>query len=40
MYWVRRQPGHMSKQARSDEQATRLWDESEKLLTSAGFAPA
>jgi NAD(P)-dependent dehydrogenase (short-subunit alcohol dehydrogenase family) len=40
MYWVRRKPGHMSKQARSDEQATRLWAESEQLLASAGFAPA
>ncbi len=38
LYWVRRRPGHMSRQAHSDEQATRLWDESEKLLASAGFA--
>jgi len=37
-YWVRSKPGHMSAQARNDEQATRLWDESEKLLASAGFA--
>jgi NAD(P)-dependent dehydrogenase (short-subunit alcohol dehydrogenase family) len=38
MYWVRRKPGHMSAQARNDEQATRLWSESEALLASAGFA--
>jgi NAD(P)-dependent dehydrogenase (short-subunit alcohol dehydrogenase family) len=36
-YWVRRKPGHMSRQARSDLQAQRLWDESERLLASAGF---
>jgi NAD(P)-dependent dehydrogenase (short-subunit alcohol dehydrogenase family) len=36
-YWVRRKPGHMSRQARSDAQAQRLWDESERLLNSAGF---
>jgi NAD(P)-dependent dehydrogenase (short-subunit alcohol dehydrogenase family) len=35
-YWVRSKPGHMSKQAQSDEQAARLWDESEKLLASVG----
>lgn len=39
-YYVRRRPGHMSSQARSDEQAARLWEESEKLLASAGFAVA
>jgi NAD(P)-dependent dehydrogenase (short-subunit alcohol dehydrogenase family) len=38
MYWVRRKPGHMSAQARNDVQASRLWTESEALLTSAGFA--
>ena len=38
LYWVRRRPGHMSAQARNDEQATRLWTESEALLASAGFA--
>jgi NAD(P)-dependent dehydrogenase (short-subunit alcohol dehydrogenase family) len=37
IYWARRRPGHMSGQARNDEQATRLWDESEKLLASVGF---
>jgi NAD(P)-dependent dehydrogenase (short-subunit alcohol dehydrogenase family) len=37
-YWVRRRPGHMSAHARDDEQAKRLWSESEKLLDSAGFA--
>jgi NAD(P)-dependent dehydrogenase (short-subunit alcohol dehydrogenase family) len=40
MYWVRSKPGHMSSQAHNDEQATQLWDESEKLLASAGFAAA
>ena len=37
-YWVRSKPGHMSRQARDDEAAARLWDESERLLVSAGFA--
>jgi NAD(P)-dependent dehydrogenase (short-subunit alcohol dehydrogenase family) len=36
-YWVRRKPGHMSRQARSEVQAQRLWSESERLLESAGF---
>ncbi len=40
MYWVRSKPGHMSRQARDDEAAARLWDESERLLASAGFAVA
>jgi len=38
MYWVRSKPGHMSRQARNDEAAARLWDESERLLASTGFA--
>lgn len=38
MYWVRSKPGHMSRHARDDEAAARLWDESEKLLASVGFA--
>jgi NAD(P)-dependent dehydrogenase (short-subunit alcohol dehydrogenase family) len=38
IYWVRSKPGHMSTQAHSDQQALQLWDESEKLLASAGFA--
>ena len=38
MYWVRSKPGHMSTQAHSVEQASRLWEESEKLLASVGFA--
>ena len=38
MYWVRRKPGHMSRNARNAEAAARLWDESERLLASAGFA--
>ena len=38
MYWVRSKPGHMSRAARDDGTASRLWEESEKLLTSAGYA--
>jgi NAD(P)-dependent dehydrogenase (short-subunit alcohol dehydrogenase family) len=40
MYWVRSKPGHMSRHARDDAAAERLWDESERLLASAGFAPS
>jgi NAD(P)-dependent dehydrogenase (short-subunit alcohol dehydrogenase family) len=40
MYWVRSKPGHMSRRARDDEAAARLWTESEALLSSAGFALA
>jgi retinol dehydrogenase 12 len=36
-YWVHRHPGHMSRAARDDAAADRLWDESERLLASAGF---
>ena len=36
-YWVRSKPGHMSGHAHDDAAAERLWDESERLLTSAGF---
>jgi NAD(P)-dependent dehydrogenase (short-subunit alcohol dehydrogenase family) len=36
-YWVRSKPGHMSRQARNDEAAARLWDESERLLATAGY---
>lgn len=36
-YWVRRHPGHMSRAARNDAAADRLWDESECLLASVGF---
>ena len=36
-YWVRRRPGHMSRAARDDTSADRLWDESERLLASVGF---
>jgi NAD(P)-dependent dehydrogenase (short-subunit alcohol dehydrogenase family) len=35
-YFVRRKPGRMSRYARDDDGARRLWDESEKLLASAG----
>jgi NAD(P)-dependent dehydrogenase (short-subunit alcohol dehydrogenase family) len=40
MYWVRSKPGHMSRHARDDAAAERLWDESERLLASAGYALA
>jgi NAD(P)-dependent dehydrogenase (short-subunit alcohol dehydrogenase family) len=36
-YWVRRKPGHMSRDAGDDAMGARLWEESEKLLASAGF---
>jgi NAD(P)-dependent dehydrogenase (short-subunit alcohol dehydrogenase family) len=39
-YWVRCKRGHMSRQARNDEAAAQLWDESERLLAGAGFAVA
>ena len=38
MYWVRSKPGHMSRHARDDGAAAQLWDESERLLASTGFA--
>jgi NAD(P)-dependent dehydrogenase (short-subunit alcohol dehydrogenase family) len=37
MYWVRSKPGRMSPAARDDTTAARLWEESERLLVSAGF---
>ena len=37
MYWVRSKPGHVARRAKDDAAAARLWDESEKLLASAGF---
>jgi NAD(P)-dependent dehydrogenase (short-subunit alcohol dehydrogenase family) len=40
MYWVRRKPGQMSPAARGDATAARLWEESERLLASAGFPVA
>jgi NAD(P)-dependent dehydrogenase (short-subunit alcohol dehydrogenase family) len=36
-YWVRSKRGHMSRQARNDEAAAHLWDESERLLAASGF---
>jgi retinol dehydrogenase-14 len=36
-YWVSCKPGHMSRQARSNAQAQRLWSASERLVNSAGF---
>lgn len=36
-YWVRCRPGHMSRRARSDAEASRLWQVSEGLLEGAGF---
>jgi NAD(P)-dependent dehydrogenase (short-subunit alcohol dehydrogenase family) len=38
-YWVRRRPGHMSRAAKNDAAAVRLWDESERMLSAAGFRP-
>jgi hypothetical protein len=38
-YWVRRRPGHMSRAAKNDAAAVRLWDESERMLWTAGFRP-
>jgi NAD(P)-dependent dehydrogenase (short-subunit alcohol dehydrogenase family) len=38
-YWRYGFPGIMSHAARSDQAAERLWEESEHLLKSAGFAP-
>jgi NAD(P)-dependent dehydrogenase (short-subunit alcohol dehydrogenase family) len=40
LYWVRSKPGHMSRAARDDAMAARLWEESEQLVASAGFALA
>jgi NAD(P)-dependent dehydrogenase (short-subunit alcohol dehydrogenase family) len=37
LYWVRSKPGHMSRAARDDAAAARLWDESERLLARAGY---
>jgi len=39
-YWVRRKPGHMAARGRDRAAATRLWDESERLLDGAGFPVA
>lgn len=36
-YWAHSKPGHMSRSARDDAAARRLWDESEQLLATAGF---
>lgn len=36
-YYAHSKPGHMSRQARSDASAERLWTDSEKLLADAGF---
>jgi NAD(P)-dependent dehydrogenase (short-subunit alcohol dehydrogenase family) len=37
-YWVRCRPGHVDRRAADVAAAARLWDESEKLLASVGFA--
>jgi NAD(P)-dependent dehydrogenase (short-subunit alcohol dehydrogenase family) len=37
-YYVRSRPGHMSRPARDDAAAERLWEESERLLAGVGFA--
>jgi len=39
-YWVRRKPGHMAARGRDRAAATRLWEESERLLDGAGFPVA
>jgi retinol dehydrogenase 12 len=36
-YSVRSKPGHMSRNARDDAQASQLWSVSEQLLEAAGF---
>jgi len=36
-YWVRCKPGHLSRHARDEASAARLWEESERLLAGAGF---
>jgi NAD(P)-dependent dehydrogenase (short-subunit alcohol dehydrogenase family) len=36
-YWVRSKRGHMGRNARNDEAAVQLWDETERLLAAAGF---
>jgi retinol dehydrogenase-14 len=36
-YWARGRPGRMSRRARSDAEAARLWQVSEELLESVGF---
>jgi NAD(P)-dependent dehydrogenase (short-subunit alcohol dehydrogenase family) len=36
-YWARSKPGHMSRNARDDAQASQLWSVSEQLLEAAGF---
>jgi NAD(P)-dependent dehydrogenase (short-subunit alcohol dehydrogenase family) len=38
-YWVRRRPGHMSRAAKNNAAAPMLWDESERMLSTAGFRP-
>jgi NAD(P)-dependent dehydrogenase (short-subunit alcohol dehydrogenase family) len=38
-YWVRSRPGHMSRAAKNDSAAEKLWDESERLLSTVGFRP-
>jgi NAD(P)-dependent dehydrogenase (short-subunit alcohol dehydrogenase family) len=37
-YYVRSKPGHPSLRARSDADADRLWDVTEKLITERGFS--
>lgn len=39
-YYVRRKPGHMSKNARSDDAVEQLWLASEHLVADAGFPVA
>ena len=39
-YYVRSKPGHMSKKAKSDDEARRLWEVSEQLIAEADNATA
>jgi NAD(P)-dependent dehydrogenase (short-subunit alcohol dehydrogenase family) len=38
-YWARRRPGRMSRAAKDDAAAVKLWDESERMLSGSGFRP-
>lgn len=39
-YWVRRRPGHLSRAARDHDAPERLWQESARLVASAGYPVA
>jgi hypothetical protein len=38
-YWAHRRPGHMSRAAKDGAAAVKLWRESERMLSAAGFRP-